>query len=174
MEKNQGMIDLLTKEEQEKYTVAMNAYYTPLVEGGMMNIPTWGSVYDEIIKNHKSWDNYGVAITFMFLLNDLKLEKKVEEIPFMKEYMNIMKKIVLSVPDKRPSAEETLTEMQTILSNIGRIEKEEMRKVLTPDFRNPQNIKDRRKKMANVKTVSIKRTLELNKKKKQMKRVNEQ
>jgi len=110
----------------------------------------------------------------MFLLNDLKLEKKVEEIPFMKEYMNIMKKIVLSVPDKRPSAEETLTEMQTILSNIGRIEKEEMRKVLTPDFRNPQNIKDRRKKMANVKTVSIKRTLELNKKKKQMKRVNEQ
>jgi serine/threonine protein kinase len=174
IEKNQGMIDVLTKEEQEKYKVAMNAYYTPLVEGGMMNIPTWGSVYDEIIKNHKSWDNYGVAITFLFLLNDLNLQKKVEEIPFMKEYTNIMKEIVLSVPDKRPSAEETLTKMRTSLSNIGRIEKENMRKVLTPDFRNPQNIKDRRKKMANVKTLSIKRTLELNANKyKQMKRMNE-
>ena len=173
IEKNQGIIDVLTKEEQENYKVAMNAYYTPLVEGGMMNIPTWGSVYDEIIKNHKSWDNYGVAITFLFLLNDLKLQNKVENIPFMKEYMNIMKEIVLSVPDKRPSAEETLKKMETTLSNIGRMEKEDMRKVLTPDFRNPQNIKDRRKNMANVKTLSIKRTLELTSKKdKQMKMIN--
>ena len=84
--------------------------------------------------------------------------------------MNIMKEIVLSVPDKRPSAEETLKKMETTLSNIGRMEKEDMRKVLTPDFRNPQNIKDRRKNMANVKTLSIKRTLELTSKKdKQMK-----
>ena len=63
----------------------------------------------------------------------------------------------------------------TSLSNIGRIEKEDMRKVLTPDFRNPQNIKDRRKKMASVKTLSIKRTLELNEQKyKQLKKKYEQ
>jgi serine/threonine protein kinase len=172
VEKNQGIIDVLTKEEQEKYKVAMNAYYTPLVEGGMMNVPTWGSVYDEIIKSHKSWDNYGTAIMFLCLLSDLNLKKMVEKIPFMKEYTDIMKEVVLAVPDKRPNAEETLTKMRTTLSNIGRMEKEDMRKVLTSDFRNPQNIKDRIKKMANVKTLSIKSTMELNANKyKQMKKV---
>jgi hypothetical protein len=48
-----------------------------------------------------------------------------------------------------------------------------MRKALTPDFRNPHNIKERRRKMANVKTESIKRTLLINDKKNiQMKRMD--
>jgi tRNA A-37 threonylcarbamoyl transferase component Bud32 len=173
IENNQGIIDGLTKEEKEKYKVDMIAYYKPLVEGGMMNIPTMGNVYDEIIKYHKSWDNYGVAITFLMLLHDLKLQEHVERIPFMKEYTSIMKEIVLSPPDKRPTAGETIKRMAASLSKLSRVDQENMRKALTPDFRNPHNIKERRRKMANVKTESIKRTLLINDKKNiQMKRMD--
>lgn len=173
IENNQGIIDVLTKEEKEKYKVDMIAYYKPLVEGGMMNIPTRGNVYDEIIKYHKSWDNYGVAITFLMLLHDLKLQKHVNSIPFMKEYTSIMKEIILSAPDKRPTAGETIKKMAASLSRMSRVEQKVMRKVLTPDFRNPQNIKERRRKMSTVKSESIKQTLVLNEKKNiQIKRMN--
>ena len=68
---------------------------------------------------------------------------------------------------------ETIKKMAASLSRVSRVEQEKMRKVLTPDFRNPQNIKERRKKMANVKTESIKQTLVLNEKKNiQMKRAD--
>jgi len=173
IENNQGIIDVLTKEEKAKYKVDMIAYYKPLVEGGMMNIPTRGNVYDEIIKYHKSWDNYGVAITFLMLLHDLKLQEHVNSIPFMKEYTSIMKEIILSAPDKRPTAGETIKKMAASLSRMSRVEQKVMRKVLTPDFRNPQNIKERRRKMSTVKTESIKQTLVLNEKKNiQIKRMN--
>ena len=173
IENNQGIIDVLTKEEKAKYKVDMIAYYKPLVEGGMMNIPTRGNVYDEIIKYHKSWDNYGVAITFLMLLHDLKLQEHVNSIPFMKEYTSIMKEIILSAPDKRPTAGETIKKMAASLSSMSRVEQKVMRKVLTPDFRNPQNIKERRRKMSTVKTESIKQTLVLNEKKNiQIKRMN--
>ena len=172
IENNQGIIDVLTKEEKAKYKVDMIAYYKPLVEGGMMNIQR-GNVYDEIIKYHKSWDNYGVAITFLMLLHDLKLQEHVNSIPFMKEYTSIMKEIILSAPDKRPTAGETIKKMAASLSRMSRVEQKVMRKVLTPDFRNPQNIKERRRKMSTVKTESIKQTLVLNEKKNiQIKRMN--
>jgi hypothetical protein len=107
------------------------------------------------------------------LLHDLKLQEHVDRIPFMKEYTSIMKEIILSPPNKRPTAEATITKMAAALSKLSRVEQENMRKALTPDFRNPQNIKERRRKMANVKTESIKRTLMLNEKKNiQMERID--
>ena len=173
IENNQGIIDILTKEEKDKYKVNMIAYYKPLVEGGMMNIPTYGNVYDEIIKYHKSWDNYSVAITFLLLIHDLKLQEHVKGISFMEEYTSIMKEIIMSPPNKRETAEETIKKMTVSLFHVSRIEQEKMRKKITPDFRNPQNIKERRRKMASVKTESIKMTLMLNDKKNiQMKRIN--
>jgi hypothetical protein len=139
-----------------------------------MNIPTYGNVYDEIIKYHKSWDNYGVAITFLLLLHDLKLQEHVKGIPFMEEYTSIMKEIILSPPNKRPMPEATIIKLVESLSHVSRIEQNKLRKKITPDFRNPQNIKERRKKMANVKTESIKQTLILNEKKNiQMAKIDE-
>ena len=92
----------------------------------------------------------------------------------MEEYTNIMKEIILSPPNKRPIAEETIIKLVDTLSYVSRREQNKLRKKITPDFRNPQNIKERRKKMANVKSESIKQTLVLNEKKNiQMKKIDE-
>jgi len=85
-----------------------------------------------------------------------------------------MKEIIMSPPNKRPMAEATIIKLVESLSHVSRTEQNKLRKKITPDFRNPQNIKERRKKMANVKTESIKQTLILNEKKNiQMAKIDE-
>ena len=161
-ENNPVMNDLFTKDDKDKYIADMNAYYVPLVEGGMMNVPLWGSIYDEIIKYHKSWDNYGTAVMFLYLLKDMKLLETSVKIPFMKQYVNILKSQVLSVPNKRETAEETIITIKEAISNIPRKEKQNVGKILTPEFRNPQNIKDRIKAQSARKADSAKKSILLN------------
>lgn len=129
---NPTMLELFTPEVVEDYKKKAEAYYTPLVEGGMLNVPSWGNVYDELVKYHKSWDNYGVAVMILDMLRIMELhEEASNNFPFMKKYIELLTNIVLSMPDKRPTAEETSTEIKTIMSKLPRTDKARIRKVLT-------------------------------------------
>lgn len=129
---NPTMMELFTPEILDEYKKNAEAYYAPLVEGGMLNVPSWGNVYDELVKYHKSWDNYGVAVMFLDMLRIMELrEQATQNFPFMKKYIELLTNIVLSMPDKRPSAEETATEIRTIMSTLPRKDKAKIRKVLT-------------------------------------------
>jgi serine/threonine protein kinase len=130
---NPTMMELFTPEMLEEYKKKAEAYYAPLVEGGMLNVPSWGNVYDELIKYHKSWDNYGVAVMILDMLRIMELhEEASNNFPFMKQYIELLTNIVLSMPDKRPTAEETATEIKTVMSKLLRKDKAKIRKVLTP------------------------------------------
>jgi serine/threonine protein kinase len=130
---NPTMLELFTPEVVEDYKKKAEAYYAPLVEGGMLNVPSWGNVYDELVKYHKSWDNYGVAVMILDMLRIMELrEEASNNFPFMKQYIELLTKIVLSMPDKRPSAEETAIEIRTVMSKLPRKDKANIRKVLTP------------------------------------------
>jgi len=129
---NPTMLELFTVEVVEEYKKNAEAYYAPLVEGGMLNVPSWGNVYDELVKYHESWDNYGVAVMILDMLRIMELhEEASNNFPFMKKYIELLKNIVLSMPDKRPTAEETATEIKTIMSKLPRKDKARIRKVLT-------------------------------------------
>ena len=128
---NPTMKELFTPEVVEDYKKKAEAYYMPLVEGGMLNVPSWGNVYDELIKYHKSWDNYGVAVTVLDMLRIMELREQAEEFPFMKKYIELLTNIVLSMPDKRPTAGDTVTEIKTIMAKLPRKDKARIRKVLT-------------------------------------------
>lgn len=130
---NPTMMELFTPEVVDEYKKKAEAYYAPLVEGGMLNVPSWGNVYDELVKYHKSWDNYGLAVMILDMLLIMELrEEASNNFPFMKKYIELLTKIVLSMPDKRPSAEETATEIKTVMSKLPRKDKAKIRKVLTP------------------------------------------
>lgn len=129
---NPTMIELFTMEVVEEYKKKVEAYYAPLVEGGMLNVPTWGNVYDELVKYHKSWDNYGVAVMILDMLRIMELREQAAEFPFMQKYIELLTNIVLSMPDKRPTAEDTATEIKTIMAKIPRKDKAKIRKILTP------------------------------------------
>ena len=125
------MMELFTPEILEEYKKKAEAYYAPLVEGGMLNVPSWGNVYDELVKYHKSWDNYGLAVMILDMLRIMELREQAEEFPFMKKYIELLTNIVLSMPDKRPSTEDTATEIKTIVAKLPRKDKARIRKVLT-------------------------------------------
>ncbi len=130
---NPTMMELFTPEVVEEYKKKAEAYYAPLVEGGMLNVPSWGNVYDELVKYHKSWDNYGLAVMILDMLRIMELrEEATKNFPFMQQYIELLTNIVLSMPDKRPSAAETATEIRTIMSKLPRKDKAQIRKVLTP------------------------------------------
>jgi hypothetical protein len=98
----------------------------------MLNVPSWGNVYDELVKYHKSWDNYGVAVMILDMLRIMELhEEASKNFPFMQKYIELLTNIVLSMPDKRPTAEDTATEIKTIMANLPRKDKAKIRKVLT-------------------------------------------
>jgi serine/threonine protein kinase len=130
---NPTMLELFTPEVVEEYKKKAEAYYAPLVEGGMLNVPSWGNVYDELVKYHKSWDNYGLAVMILDMLRIMELrEEASNNFPFMQQYIELLTNIVLSMPDKRPSAEDTATEIKTVMSKLPRKDKAQIRKVLTP------------------------------------------
>jgi hypothetical protein len=62
----------------------------------------------------------------------MELREPAAEFPFMKKYIELLTNIVLSMPNKRPSAEETAMEIKTNVANLPRKDKEKIRKVLTP------------------------------------------
>jgi hypothetical protein len=65
------------------------------------------------------------------MLRIMELREQAAEFPFMKKYIELLTNIVLSMPDKRPSAEETAIEIKTVMSKIPRKDKAKIRKVLT-------------------------------------------
>ena len=155
MENNVAITEILSSEENEKYKKEMEEYYSPLIVGGMMNMPTWGSVYDEIIKNHKSWDNYGLAVIFIGMLKILGLSEVVNKIPFMKKYLELLKKIIISMPDKRPTAYETRKEIETEMRKIKREEKKEMKRILVADLSNIEKNEERNKSVIEKQLLTL-------------------
>jgi len=155
MDKNTGLLDILTVDQRNEYKKNVEGYIMQHIEGGLFNMPTRGIVYDELIKNVKSWDNYGTAIMYLMMLKLLNLTEYKTSIPFMEKYVNILTSVVLSTPDKRPTAHETMNEIKKAMTNIARKENVDASASLTKDFRNPDNWKARVEKTLSMKNASL-------------------
>jgi serine/threonine protein kinase len=155
VDKNPVINGLLSQDELNIYKESMQTYYTPLVDGGMFNVPMWGNVYDELVKYHRSWDNYSVAVMFLRLLTQLGITEHAKEFRFMENYISILKSIVMSPPDKRPTATETTVELKSALSKITRKSKAKLGKLLTPEFQNREKYNARYQQISQSKKESI-------------------
>mgnify|MGYP005621062761 CR=1 FL=1 len=155
IEKNQVIAGLLSPNEVNIYKESMQTYYTPLIEGGMFNVPIWGNVYDELVKYHPSWDNYSVAVMFLRLLTQLGISEYAKEFQFIENYMNILKSIVMMPPDKRQTAIETSVELKKSLSKITRKGKAKIGKLFTPDFQNREKYNARFQQISQSKKESV-------------------
>lgn len=152
---NLEMGKLLSADEIAEFTQNAETYYTPLFEGGMLNSPSLGDVYDELVKYSQSWDNYSTSIMFLSLLKQFGLREHAEEFPFMKQYISVLKTVILSMPDKRPTATDTCNELKKTASKITRNEKIELGKLLTIEFK-PTGYKKISNEVVNSKIESAK------------------
>lgn len=155
VDKNPVVNGLLSQDEVNIYKGSMQTYYTPLVEGGMFNVPIWGNVYDELVKYHRSWDNYSVAVMFLRLLTQLGISEYAKEFRFMENYISSLKSIVMSPPDKRPTAFETSVELKSVMSKITRKSKAKIGKLFTPDFQNREKYNARYQQISQTKKESV-------------------
>jgi hypothetical protein len=66
---------------------------------------TWQDMFRDLIQTYKSWDNYAVAITYLYTHHMSRTT--AEQCNLMQQYFRLIKDIVIALPNKRPTAEET-------------------------------------------------------------------
>ena len=130
--------NVFSKNEISAFLTQINTYVDGFVG------KTWKMVSDETIKNYKTWDNYSIAIMNMKLISDIGIIDGASRITvgsagqlpvvmnsvdivegvdnqnseFMKEYVQLLKDIILALPDKRKSLEDTAAQIKSIFGKI--------------------------------------------------------
>ena len=147
MKQNMAITTLLTVDEQTKMRTQLIAYFK------QFDRSTWQTVYDNLMKYSKTWDNYGIAIIFLQLLSDLHLNIYVEKYSYFKDYSELLKQQVLVTPDLRLTAQDTLTKINKIFSSISRTDDKKLTKELITDL--PKYSKIRVKHITNTKMLAL-------------------
>lgn len=156
IKKNQGILDLLTEEQRGEYKITIDKYISNIVDGGLFNIPNSGTVYDELTKNIKSWDNYSAAVMYLSILKILNLYEYRSSIDYFDKYINELILIIMSPPDTRPMASITLKEFMEKLKETSRKDKNKSSILLNKNFSDADNLKARNENIASAKTASQK------------------
>lgn len=90
----------------------------------------WKDVWGILVSSHTSWDNYGLAVMYLFELYDSN------EPIYSTNYIDILKRIIMAFPEKRSNPEETSQEIKkifrildkTVLNKMINIEKPILKK----------------------------------------------
>ena len=100
---------------------------------------TWKSMFDELVNNALTWDNYGVSTMFLIILYDIFLSNNPDLIyqfsqvnslstdgnmtSWLKSYINLLKTNILTVPNnQRQSINDTKEKLIFISNNIKKNE----------------------------------------------------
>jgi len=93
-----------------------------------MENETWMHLYERTIENYHTWDNYSIAVIYLFIINDIQLQNPLLYKTLETTYKKSMEKLremiintIYSMPDKRPSLEDNIK----ILGDIMKITQEE-------------------------------------------------
>lgn len=76
------------------------------------NNKTWIDVFNDLIKNYNTWDNYSLALTFLYIY--AKHHHKMTTLNT--EYIKLLKDTVLALPDNRITYDATKTRILEIIS----------------------------------------------------------
>lgn len=110
---NAGLQSFFTESERRQYETTMRTFFTKYVDG------QWGTMIKELTTFSKSWDNYSLAMTYLCLIYDLKMDQGVSSsIPKLAEYIQVLKQIILVAPDKRPTCNETIMTLKIMFRKI--------------------------------------------------------
>tara|TARA_B100001093_G_scaffold136049_1_gene128578 strand:- start:17779 stop:19059 length:1281 start_codon:yes stop_codon:yes gene_type:complete len=127
-EKQTILAELLADEELKNMKDNMMSYFLDMVKnsGGVSRLK-WKQVIGELSKYYKTWDVYSVSICYLSLVKALNLKLLVEETPVLMEFIKLLKRIIISSPDKRDDAESVIVEFK----NFEKISKRELENLVT-------------------------------------------
>jgi serine/threonine protein kinase len=114
--KNHTMVELLTEPQRVAYRKKVQEYYNKQIGR------KWIDVVTEVQQSKLTWDNYGVAVIYLYIIKYLKLDEWKEEISIMAEYKKYLEEILMSLPFERPTCEKTRMKMKELFGRMPRKE----------------------------------------------------
>ena len=113
---NNNMTD--PKEIRNIYTKTYKSYYK------IMENETWMHLYEKTMENYRTWDNYSVAVIYLFILNDIKLQNPLLYNTMETTYKTAIESLtgllfqnIYNMADKRPSIEENIKSLERIMKD---------------------------------------------------------
>lgn len=149
MKQNYGMLDLFTEAERQEYKTQIMQYLQPFDK------QSWKKVADELLQWKASWDNYSLAIIYLYLIQDLHLEQYITDFDYLNKYKDLLKQIVLSLPKDRFNTTQTKEKMHEIFDNLTKPDKKAFGYKLIKDFKQEENFAERQKNIANRKLTEL-------------------
>lgn len=125
----------------------------------------WNDLFQDLQKGYASWDNYSIAVIYLFFIHDIVTSKKKINNRVLDNYRAVLKNVVLggslsnsmtiesesvnplsseSVTDsRRPTVKQTIDELKTLQKNTDKKEYEHLRKEIDTIIRlNPSSTDD--------------------------------
>jgi len=119
-----NFLAILSGEEVAQFKRNIFGYFSPFIAQKQ----TWLDVFRVLIQNYSTWDNYSVAMTYLYSYAKSRPSNKTpkgEQIPTeFQQYLSILRNIVIAMPDVRPIPEKTQTDIRGIFSTLDESEPE--------------------------------------------------
>ena len=133
-------------EKVKEFENVLNQY----VETTQISNKPKNEIIDILKQNVFSWDVYSVCILFVTLLQELEIDTSIYG--FMKQYVDVLNKVIFSEPNNRPQIKEIVEEIERIFTTS--INKEEYKLFLTNLQENKENKENKFQKISDTKQES--------------------
>jgi len=138
-------IKLLNETETKELSDKLTEYYVSQISALGMGGTKWKKIYEESLKTYKSWDIYAISVCYLQLYNDVGLDAYEKEVPFLNNFKELLKKMIMSLPSERLTGSELTREMGGNLSVVAKEEVKRLQEHLLKDIGNEEIVESRRK-----------------------------
>ena len=132
VKQNYGLNELFSQAQREEYRIKAQKYYNKYVG------KPWAEVVIEILNSKNTWDNYGLAVVYLYIIRSLKLE----EVSKIKEYKQYLEEVMMSTPIERPTCEKTMLKIKEIFGKIPKRETRNMRTQIVAKALKKENVEE--------------------------------
>ena len=142
--KKHFLLDEICNENEKK------VYETGLMDWvKSWNGKSWREIWTLVANSYKTWDNYSLSIIYLLELSVSGLLKlQGNENSFIKRYVDILKKTIISKPGERATPDVTYKELYSIFTKTKREDYNHTIKKLVPYIKkNNQMIQEKRNKI---------------------------
>jgi serine/threonine protein kinase len=103
-------------------------------------------IIDELMKYSNTWDNYSVAVIYFSIIKENKLDSMGSKL--FQDYINLIKSVILSSPDKRPTSNSTKVSLSGLTQRVFKQEKMVIQEKIISNSLDDMFIKVQNKKSA--------------------------
>ena len=140
--KNTAMVELVNAPQRTAYKTMLHKYFNKFIG------KTWKELADTLEKNVSSWDCYAVSVMYSYIIRDLELNKVDVTVPSWTSYRKILEDTILASPDKRPSSNEMIVNIEKLFKNVSSNESKKLMRIL-------DNILISKEKKTNIRTKML-------------------